>query len=295
MSQALLLDLIPVIAPVVITIAIGFAWAKLGREFDVKFLANLIHNVGMPCLIFSTLTRVNVDPLVFVDMAWASLATHLAFLVIGAIVLRAARLSLPVYLNGMVYPNAGNIGLPLCLFSYGELGLAMSTAWFTVDSVMVATIGVWVASGKFSIRDLVRAPLLYAALGSVFFLVSGMKPPAWLANATGLISGLSIPLLLFMLGVAFATLRVANIQRAFYLSLFRLGMGFVIGVIAADLFDFEGIERGVLIINCALSVGVVNYLISQFYNQEPQEVAAMVVVSGFISIVTLPLLLAYVL
>tara|TARA_B100000029_G_scaffold302451_1_gene295328 strand:- start:2573 stop:3460 length:888 start_codon:yes stop_codon:yes gene_type:complete len=295
MSQELLLNLIPVIAPVVITISIGFTWAKLGRDFDVRFLANLIHNVGMPCLIFSTLTRVDVDPLVFVDMAWASLATHIAFAVIGALVLRAARLSLPVYLNGMVYPNAGNVGLPLCLFAYGELGLALSTAWFTVDSVMVATLGVWVASGKFSGRDLVRAPHLYAALGAVLFLVSGNKPPVWLANTTGLISGLAIPLLLFMLGVALATLRVANIRRAFWLSILRLGMGFVIGVVAADLFDFEGVERGVLIINCALSVGVVNYLISQFYDQEPDEVAAMVVVSGFISIVTLPLLLAYVL
>tara|TARA_Y100001934_G_scaffold252201_2_gene316068 strand:- start:4823 stop:5710 length:888 start_codon:yes stop_codon:yes gene_type:complete len=295
MSQELLLNLIPVIAPVVITISIGFTWAKLGRDFDVRFLANLIHNVGMPCLIFSTLTRVDVDPLVFVDMAWASLATHVAFAVIGALVLRAARLPLPVYLNGMVYPNAGNVGLPLCLYAYGELGLALSTAWFTVDSVMVATLGVWVASGKFSGRDLVRAPLLYAALGAVLFLVSGNKPPVWLANTTGLISGLAIPLLLFMLGVALATLRVANIRRAFWLSILRLGMGFVIGVVAADLFDFEGVERGVLIINCALSVGVVNYLISQFYDQEPDEVAAMVVVSGFISIVTLPLLLAYVL
>jgi len=295
MPQALLLDLIPVISPVVITIAIGFTWAKLGREFDVKFLANLIHNVGMPCLIFSTLTRVDVDPLVFVDMAWASLATHLAFLVIGALVLRAARLSLPVYLNGMVYPNAGNVGLPLCLFSYGELGLALSSAWFAVDSVMVATLGVWVASGRFSGRDLIRTPLLYAALGAVLFLLIGIKPPVWLANSTGLISGLSIPLLLFMLGVALATLRVDNIRRAFWLSLLRLGMGFAIGVVAADLFDFEGVERGVLIINCALSVGVVNYLISQFYNREPEEVAAMVVVSGFLSIVTLPFLLGYVL
>ena len=65
-------------------------------------------------MIFSTLTRVDVDPLVFVDMSWASLATHLAFVLIGALVLRAARLPLSVYLNGMVYPNAGNIGLPLC-------------------------------------------------------------------------------------------------------------------------------------------------------------------------------------
>ncbi|MCE2491266.1 MAG: AEC family transporter [Alphaproteobacteria bacterium] len=295
MNQDIVVQLIPVLAPVLIAIAIGYAWAKLGRDFDVRFLANMIHNVGMPCLIFSTLTKVDVDPEVFVDMAWASVATHLAFLIIGAFVLRAARLPLSVYLNGMVYPNAGNIGLPLCLFAFGELGLALSTAWFTIDSVMVATLGVWVASGRFTMGDLMRAPLLYAALGAVMFLASGTKPPVWLANTTGLIGGLAIPLLLVMLGVSLGTLRVANLRRAFLLSLLRLGMGFVIGVVAADLFAFDGVERGVLIINCALSVGMVNYLISQYYDREPQEVAAIVVVSGFISIATLPLLVAYVL
>ena len=287
--------LIPVVAPVLITIGIGYAWARHGHALDVRFLANLIHNVGMPSMIFSTLTRVDVDPLVFVDMSWASLATHLAFVLIGALVLRAARLPLSVYLNGMVYPNAGNIGLPLCLFAYGELGLALSIAWFTVDSVMVVTLGVWVASGKITGRDLVRAPLLYAALGAVYFLASGTKPPEWLANTTGLISGLAIPLLLVMLGASLATLRVTNLKRAVLLSMLRLGMGFGVGVIAAWLFGFEGVERGVLIINCSLSVGIINYLLSQYYDQEPHEVAAMVVVSAFISIATLPLLLAYVL
>jgi len=294
-NQDVVVQLIPVLAPVLVAIAIGYAWAKLGRDFDVRFLANMIHNVGMPCLIFSTLTKVDVDPEVFVDMAWASVATHLAFLIIGAFALRAARLPLSVYLNGMVYPNAGNIGLPLCLFAFGELGLALSTAWFTIDSVMVATLGVWVASGRFTMGDLMRAPLLYAALGAVMFLASGTKPPVWLANTTDLIGGLAIPLLLVMLGVSLGTLRVANLRRAFLLSLLRLGMGFAIGVVAADLFAFDGVERGVLIINCALSVGMVNYLISQYYDREPQEVAAMVVVSGFISIATLPLLVAYVL
>ncbi len=295
MNPDIVLQLVPVLAPVLAAIAVGYAWGKLGRDFDVRFLANLIHNVGMPCLIFSTLTRVDVDPGVFVDMAWASLATHLAFLAVGALVLRAARLPLPVYLNGMVYPNAGNVGLPLCLFAFGEPGLALSTAWFTVDSVMVATLGVWVASGRFSARDLIRAPLLYAAFGAVAFLASGTRPPAWLANTTGLIGGLAIPLLLIMLGVSLATLRVANLRRAVLLSLLRLGMGFAVGVAAADLFAFEGVERGVLIVNCALSVGMVNYLISQYYDREPGEVAAMIVVSGFMSIATLPLLMAYVL
>lgn len=295
MIQDLIVQLFPVVAPVVIAIVIGFAWARLGREFDVRFVANLIHNVGIPCMMFSTLTKVDVDPLVFVDMTWASLATHLSFAVIGGLILRAARLPLSVYLNGMVYPNAANMGLPLCLFAFGELGLALSIAWFTIDAVLVATLGVWVASGSFSVRDLIRAPLLYSALGAVFFLTTGTKPPIWLANTTSLIGGLAIPLLLVMMGVSLATLKVTNLRRALLLSLLRLGMGFAIGNIAAWAFGFEGVERGVLIINCSLSVGMISYLLSQYYDQEPQEVAAMVVVSGFISIATLPLLLAYVL
>ena len=40
---------------------------------------------------------------------------------------------------------------------------------------------------------------------------------------------------------------------------------------------------------------MINYLISQYYDRGSEEVAAMVVVSGFMSVATLPLLVAYVL
>ena len=36
MNQAVIAQLIPVLAPVLAAIAIGYAWAKLGRDFDVR-------------------------------------------------------------------------------------------------------------------------------------------------------------------------------------------------------------------------------------------------------------------
>lgn len=295
MIHALIIQLIPVICPVVIAIVIGFIWVRRGHEFDVPFTANLIHNVGIPCMVFSTLTKVDINPIGFIAMSWASLATHIAFGILGSIILGITRLPLRVYLNGLIFPNAANIGLPLCFFAFGNEGLALSIAWFMVDAILVSTLGIWIASGNFSIRTLLSTPILYATVGAGGFLISGIDPPDWLANTTNLIGGLAIPLLLLMMGVALATLKVPNLNRALFLSFLRLGIGFFVGNVASSVFGFVGIDRGVLIINCALSVGMINYLLSQYYDQEPQEVAAMVVVSGFVSLATLPLLLAYLL
>jgi predicted permease len=292
---SLVAELAPVIAPVVTCAIIGVGWARLKRPYDIRFIANLVHNCGVPCLIFSALTRVDLSADAFVDMAWASLLAHVAFAVIGAAVLSALRVPLRIYLNPLIYPNVANVGLPLCLFAFGESGLALGVAYFAVDAVMVVSFGAWIASGRLGLRDIARSPHIYAALCGAAFVATGTAPPEWIANTTRLLGGLAIPLLLVTLGVSLATLRVVHLRPAFWMSLFRLGMGFTVSVAVASLLGLEGAQRGVVIINGSLSVGVINYLFAQYYGNGPMEVAAMVVVSAVLSFATLPFLLAFVL
>ena len=68
------IELFPIMAPVFICAGIGFTWTKLGRSYDSDLITVLITNIGAPCLIFSTLTQIKLNPLAFTFMVAATLA-----------------------------------------------------------------------------------------------------------------------------------------------------------------------------------------------------------------------------
>ena len=127
------------------------------------------------------------------------------------------------------------------------------------------------------------------------FMITETKPPVWISNTVDLLAGVSIPLMLMALGVTIAKLRVRSIQRSVALSALRLGLGFALGVAMAELFGLTGISRGVLILQSAMHVAVMNFLFASRYQCEPEEVAGMIVASTALSFLTLPALLYVVL
>ena len=284
-------ELIPVIAPVFICAAIGFVWQRSGRAFPEETLGNLVMNVGTPCLIFSTLATVGMDPAALGAM---SLAATAVFGVAGAGLLWAGGLSLRGFTPTLMFPNSGNLGLPLALFAFGEEGLALGIAYFVINAIGQHTVGLSIASGSVSLFRYVRSPIIYAVALAALFMSTGLAVPRWIANTTDLIGGMTIPLLLITLGNSLARLKVTGMGRSLGVSLVRLLMGFAVGVGIAEALGWEGVARGVMILQSSMPVAVFSYLYAQTFRTEPEEVAGAVVISTILSFLTLPLLLWYV-
>jgi predicted permease len=146
-----------------------------------------------------------------------------------------------------------------------------------------------------SVRQLVRTPLVYAVLAAVIVISTDAEVPAWLMRTTQSLGGITIPLMQFTLGVSLATLRVKRLPRSFALGMSRLVMGFSVGVGLASVFDLTGVIRGVVILDCAMPAAVINYLFAEKFERDPDEVAGVVVASTTISLVALPMILAWLL
>ena len=187
------------------------------------------------------------------------------------------------------------MGLPLCLFAFGDVGLTLAIAWYLVGALIQLTFGIWIASGAGSPRLLVRTPVIWAVALALLFMAQGTRPPDWIMNAVELFAGFTIPLMLFNLGVALAKLRAARFGGGLALSLVRLAMGFGVGVGIAELFGFEGVARGVMILQATMPVAVINFAIANRYGRASTEIAGLVLISTAISYATLPALLLVVL
>lgn len=288
-------ELLTVIAPVVICAAIGFCWSRWGEPFDVGQITRISVTLGTPCLIVSTFERTRPGLDVFLEIAGAISFAFAGFAAVGYLVLKLAKLDVRNYLPSLIFPNTGNMGLPLCFFAFGEPGLAFAIVIYTVSAVGNFTFGASLARGSARLGDMARMPALYAVPIGLLLIVGDLHLPEWIANTLKLIAGLTIPLMLLALGVSLSRLSIASLWRSTALSLLRLGSGFAIGVLAAWIFGLEGVERGVLILQCSMPTAVFNYLFSERYGRAPSEVAGMVLVSTLISFATLPLLLWYLL
>ncbi|MDT8399392.1 MAG: AEC family transporter [Pseudomonadales bacterium] len=290
-----MLEILSVISPVFICALIGFGWMKQGHAFDTLFISRLVTNVGAPCLIFSTFMEIDLDLAAFSTMATAAFVSIVVFGLVGFGVLKASGLSQQTFLPSQMFPNVGNMGLPLCLLAFGEEGLVLGLTYFMVSSVFGFTLGMAISSGTLSFRELLKNPMFYAVLITLGFLFGGFEAPAWLYNTTKLLGGLTIPLMLIALGVSLAQFRVSSLGRSVALSVMRLLLGFGVAVLLADIMELDGVARGILIMQCSMPVAVFSYLFALRYKRQPEEVAGTVVISTLLSFLSLPLLLWYVL
>lgn len=278
--------------PVLLTVLVGYVIGVTGRPFDSKTITFLVGTIGTPVLIFYSLAHTTVAPEALARIGGATLVALGCYLLIGYVALRAAGLEPTVYLPSLAFPNSGNLGLPLAYYAFGNEGLNFAIAIFAVVAVSNHTIGQSIVAGRSNWRAVASNPVIPAVLlGAVFsYYQPGM--PVWLDNTLELLAGLTIPLMLLMLGTSLATIPVTTVSRAAWLSLLRIGMGTAVGFGLAWAFGFTGPARGAFVLQCAMPVAVYNYVYSRIYGREPEEIASLVVVSTLFSVFTIPLLLA---
>ncbi len=136
------LKVLEVIAPVILLAGAGWIWKKRELPYDIDFITRIGMLFSMPCLIFSVLTSVEIEADAFQTMAIASLVLYS---LVGAATLGlclVARLDRRTYLAPLIFANTGNTGLPLCLFAFGDVGLAYAIVLFAIMAVLSFTIGV---------------------------------------------------------------------------------------------------------------------------------------------------------
>jgi predicted permease len=283
--------LIDVVGPVFLVALVGYIWARSGNPLDSGFVALIVNSLATPCLIIDTLTRSGLKVSALGEMAAAAVVSMSITLALAYLLLRAMTLPVKTFLPALTWSNGGNIGLPMCLFAFGPQGLSLAIAYFTISSLSNYTIAQGIAAGGMRFGQVIRMPIIYAIALALTLVVTGTQMPVFAARAVQLIGGIAVPLMLLSLGYSLASLTVASLNRSLLLSLARLLGGFAIGWFTAWLFGLTGIARGVLIIESAMPVAVLNYLFAARYGNDPHEVAGLVVISTMVSVFLLPLFL----
>ena len=287
--------LFEVLFPVFFMVGIGYFIGKKNPKLDTSFITNFAANVGSPAMVFYAITTTGVTFSMFIEYFWYSLIAIFAFAIVGVIFLIFLKKEIIRELPPFVLPNVGNMGLPICLFAYGDLGLGIAA---TISSLVIFfhfTINVFLASKKFSLKLLLQSPPVYAIIISIIFIYYEIETPIFLVNTTMITAYTAIFLILMSLGIALTRLKVFSFKSAFISSICRVFIGPLIGLGIIKMFNLSGFAAGVFLIQCAMPSAVLTYLIGSMYSPKKivDSIASMIVVSTIMSFITLPIVVFF--
>jgi predicted permease len=288
----MIVQILEITAPVFLLALVGWVWRRQGLPFDIPFVTRLSMQVSTPALIFSVLSRIEIDPTAFRDLALASLVAYVVIGAASAVVVAGAGLARRTYLAPFIFGNTGNVGLPIALCAYGEQGLAYAMVVFAVMATLSFTVGLWMVTGSGSPAEALKQPIFHGSWLGILFAMQGWRLPDFAHETLSLLGQISIPVMLITLGVAVAQLDVRDMGRALWISLAKAGLCALAGVGTAAAFRLDPVASGALILQVIMPVAVTSYFLAARYDAEPDAVAGLVVVSTLVSIAVLPLTLA---
>ena len=285
----IIIKLFDVLFPVFLTIGIGYWYGKKDPKFDTKFITTFAGNFGLPAIIFYSLTTTNISMELFLRFSYYITLYVIIFSAIGLIILKLLKRDIYRLLPPLILPNTGNMGMPLCLFAYGKMGLAIATAATAMILVFHFSVGILLASKKFSLKPLLNCIPVYALLISLIFVYHQIPAPKFLENATFLIGYSTIFLVLMSLGIALSKLKVFLFKETLIYSITRVVIGPLVGFGFVKYFNLSGVEAGVMFIQASMPSAILTYLVGKIYSPKKisDSIASTVALSTFLSFFTL--------
>lgn len=295
MSEAtLFLRIVAIVFPVVFIVLAGWLYGKR-RTADMAVANQLNLEIFVPALVFAALADKSFDLLAYQKLAWAALFMVAGSGLAGWGIARAAGVAPRTFVPPMMFNNCGNLGLPLALLAFGEAALAPAVVMFLVSNLLHFSFGAWLLDHKVRWWNLWRVPVVLATIAGLTVSFAGVSVWMPLKFAIKMLGDVSIPLLLFALGVRIAQSRLAAMGTGILGALARPAVGLALTCALAAALDIQGQQRAMLLIFGALPPAVLNFVFAERYRQEPATVAAIVLIGNVVAVAIIPLVLGLVL
>jgi predicted permease len=293
------MSVVETVAPSFAVIALAFLLQRRKR-LDLRPLIETALYLASPCLIFGSLSAKTYSLGELLPVSVAAISVIIGTLAISRTVFFSLRMgdrdsrTLPVVLL-----NAGNLGIPICLFAFGDDSLGIIVMYFAASAIMTYTLGVYLAARSCESEgspwiEVFKLPLVYAMLAGIVVSLLEIEIPAVVDRAVGILGQAAIPLFLISLGMSLATINPRRDLPAAVLSAaMRIGLGILLGLGIVSILGLEGTSRGVVILQSSMPPAVASFILAKKYGCNPDMVAATVFVGTLMSIVTIPIVLTY--
>ena len=285
---------------VLMMIGVFCAKLKMINEETNKQLSNLLLMVVNPLLIFLSYQRPFEQKLLdgLLLMMLLSTISFVINLVVAHLIYRnQAKDDYAIEKFGLIYTNAGFLGIPLINGVFGSEGVFYLTGYLTIFFIFFWTHGFIIMSGKkdFSAikKALVSPPMIGILLGFIFFVLR-IELPQVIYTPLRTLGNINTPLAMLVAGVSISGTNFAKLfknKKIYAVCGFRLLLLPALTIIALVAFSIPTVILGTLIILAACPVATNIILFAYRYNRDNIYATEIFVATTILSMFTIPLLL----
>lgn len=287
--------------PIFLAASVGFLISKF-LNTNPRPLSQVIFYVFSPCLVFNLITHSQLSD---GDILHMMLFVGLISLLIGGLTwligyfFRLERRMLAAVILTSIFMNAGNFGLSLNNFAFGQTTLSYASLYFVIMSVITYTVGIIIASMgtatlKQAVINLIKIPAIYALVLAFIFLRTSWELPVPLERTTSLLGDASIPSMLILLGMQLKSVKLEGSMVPLVLTnIMRLLIAPVLALILSLVIGLQGPAQQAAVLESAMPTAVLTTVLATEYDVEPSFVTAAVFSTTLLSALTLTPILAF--
>ena len=292
-------------------IGLGYAAAK-ARFFSPEataYLTKFVFYFALSAMIFRFSANLSLAEV----LDWTLVAAYLsatalvyAFVTVVGLIERQPIGETAVEAQCGVIGNVGFLGIPMLALLLGTEAIGIIMVILAVDLLVFGSLLVILITGSREGRispkvlrtvaiGVAKNPMILSIAAGFLWSASGLPIPVPINEFVSLLGAAATPCALFAIGASLAEKSAERMAVASYLTLVKLIVHpAAVAYAALVVFDVEPYAAGVLIAASALPVAGNIYIVAQHYAVAPQRASAAILLSTIVSIVTLPVVIAWV-
>ena len=288
----MLLRILAVVFPIFAIVGIGWIYGRV-RKPDMSTANVLNMDLFTPLLIFSTLAVQHVPLDQYAPLALGGTAVVLGAGLLAWPLARWLGQQPKTLAPPVMFKNSGNMGLPLVLLAFGEKAMPAAIVLFLVENFLHFSFGAWLLDHRVRLVTLWKVPVMFAGIAGIVVGYSGITiwPP--IATSIRMLGEICVPLMLFSLGVRMTATRLNALHAGVLGGIASPLFGMLIAWLLTPLLGLDQMQSAQLLLFGALPPAVLNYIFAERYDQEPDKVAAIVLTGNLLSLLFVPLALAF--
>lgn len=290
----MLIRIVEILFPLFSITALGFFVGRRTKP-DLSHANKLNMDVFVPALVFAALANKAFDVAAFLPLIGAGTVVVVGSGLAAWGLAKATGIEPKTLVPPLMFNNCGNLGLPLAVLAFGELALAPMVVLFMVSNLIHFSFGAWLLDHRVRLLTVWRVPSVLATFAGLMVSLTHFEVWPPLLIAIRMLGEISIPLMLFGLGVRLADSRIGAIGIGVFGAVARPLVGMALAWAVMQVIELPQREQALMLVFGALPPAVLNYMFAERYQQEPGKVASMVLIGNVAAVVFLPLALALVL
>jgi malate permease and related proteins len=283
-----------VVFPLLAIVTVGYLYARrIHTDMSVANRVNM--DIFTPALILSVMADKSFDLALYQPLAIGAVCVVVGSGILLAPLCRIIGIHPKTFLPPMMFSNSGNLGIPLAVLAFGEHALPAAVVLFLVENSLHFTLGMYMLNPRVHLLSLLRIPMILAAIAGLIISGASLALPVYVKTFIDMLGQIAIPLMLFSLGVRMLSIDLSNWRSGVIGAVLCPLSGILMALATQQVLQLDDTQFRYLILFGALPPALLNYLVAERYNQEPQQVASIVLLSNIASLVIIPLTLVFIL